>query len=52
LTASQQNDAFIPGELKDMGREPESSKTAKTQIILDPGSHLGTRDLAEMTEGS
>jgi hypothetical protein len=32
-----------------VGRDPESRKIAGTQIILDPGSHPATRDLAGMT---
>jgi hypothetical protein len=39
----------IPGEQNDFGRDPESRKVAENQIILDPGSHPASRDLAGMT---
>jgi hypothetical protein len=56
---SQFDKAVIPGEPKDFGRDPESRRILKYQIILDPGSHPASvfaeaspdrpRDLAGMT---
>ena len=51
MTVSQLNDKVIPGEPKKVGRDPESSKFAENQIILDPGSRPALRDLAGMTNG-
>jgi len=52
----------IPGEPKDLGRDPESRKLFENQTILDPGSHPASvfaeaspdrlRDLAGMTNYS
>jgi hypothetical protein len=36
MTALQLKDKVIPGEPKKVGRDPESSKFAENQIILDP----------------
>jgi hypothetical protein len=54
----------IPGEPNDCGRDPgfdklttlseiegESKSRAENRIILDPGSHPASRDLAGMTKG-
>ena len=46
---SQIDKPVIPGEPRDCGRDPESRKVARNQIILDPGSHPAARDLAGMT---
>jgi hypothetical protein len=46
---SQFNKTVIPGEQNECGRDPESRKLAKNQIILDPGSHPALWDLAGMT---
>jgi hypothetical protein len=55
-TVSQFDETVIPGEPASLPRcrygvrrDPESRKIAKNQIILDPGSHPATRDLAGMT---
>jgi hypothetical protein len=59
---SQFDKTVIPGEQNDVKRDPwfdrlttlsevegESRKRGENQIILDPGSHPGSRDLAGMT---
>jgi hypothetical protein len=59
---SQFQKTVIPGEPKDLGRDPwfdrlttlsevegESRKLLENQTILDPGSHPAPRDLAGMT---
>jgi hypothetical protein len=44
MTASQFNDKVIPGEPEKVGRDPESSKFAENQIILDLPSLLAGDD--------
>jgi hypothetical protein len=39
----------IPGEQNYLEQDPESRKIVESQIILDPGSHPASRDLAGMT---
>ena len=51
-TESQFHKTVIPGEQKDLERDPESRKIAESQIILDPGSHPASQDLAGMTNCS
>ena len=57
---SQFDKSVIPGEHKDLERDPESRKLSGNQLILDPGSHPASvfteaspdrpRDLAGMTD--
>ena len=51
-TVLQYDEAVIPGEPNDCGRDPESRKVAEIQIILDPPpSSAGDDELGHSLQG-